>query len=215
MIRPSGAVALCLFVSLKLHAQETSSVVSARAIVHEMNLARQNPALYATYVEQVRSHFDGRLLLLPGQTRIYPGEGLRAVNEAVRFLRSAHPEQPLQFSAGMSHAAADHCAEQIDGEIGHEGRAHSNPGTRISRYGIWSISWGENVAYGKSSARDIVLALIIDDGVAGRKHRRNIFNPKFRFAGAAYGPHARYRSVCSIDFAGGYVERGELVARSY
>ncbi len=202
-----------------LSAQQTSSTtaarVSANAIVHEMNLARQNPAAYATYIEELRSHFNGRFLVLPGHTRLYTKEGLRAVNEAIRFLRSAQPEQPLVLSAGMSRAAADHCADQISGAIGHEGSDRSSPGSRISRYGVWSASWGENIAYGKTSARDIVIALIIDDGVRGRKHRQNIFNPKFKFAGAAYGPHARYRSVCSIDFAGGYSERGELVARNY
>jgi len=44
---------------------------------------------------------------------------------------------------------------------------------------------------------------------------KNIFNPKFNFAGAAFGPHARYRTVCTIDFAGGYAERGEsLLAKN-
>jgi uncharacterized protein YkwD len=52
----------------------------------------------------------------------------------------------------------------------------------------------------------VVIALIIDDGLRSRKHRNNIFNPAFNYAGAAFGPHARYRIVCSIDFAAGYVE---------
>ncbi len=51
--------------------------------------------------------------------------------------------------------------------------------------------------------REIVLALIIDDGLRSRKHRKNIFNPAFNFAGAAVGFHPQYRTVCSIDFAGG------------
>jgi uncharacterized protein YkwD len=218
MIRLIGFVALLSCTVTLLSAQETppaSPGVTASAIVHEMNLARQNPALYGNYIQALRSHFNGRFLVLPDGTRLYTKEGLRAVDDAIRFLRSAQPEQPLILSPGMSQAAADHCADQRSGEIGHEGSDRSSPGSRISRYGIWSISWGENIAYGKTSARDIVLALIIDDGVRGRKHRQNIFNPKFRFAGAAYGPHARYRSVCSIDFAGGYVEREELVARNY
>jgi len=50
------------------------------------------------------------------------------------------------------------------------------------------------------------MALIIDDGVRGRGHRRNIFNRNYNTAGAAYRPHARYGSVCSIDFASGYAE---------
>jgi hypothetical protein len=50
------------------------------------------------------------------------------------------------------------------------------------------------------------MALIIDDGVRGRGHRRNIFNPSYNAVGAAYGPDARYGSVCSIDFANSYAE---------
>lgn len=82
----------------------------------------------------------------------------------------------------------------------------------MSRYGTWGVIWGENIAYGKTSARDIVLALIIDDGLRERKHRKNIFNPKFNYAGAAAGPHAHFGSVCTTDFAGAYAEQGENAA---
>lgn len=184
--------------------------VSASAVIREMNLARQNPALYATYVEELRSHFDGKFLVLPGRTRLVTKEGVRAIDEAVRFLRSAQPIQPLTLSAGMSRGAADHCANQAGGAMG-----HGNPSARMSRYGTWSSLWGENIAYGKTTARDIVMALIIDDGLPARKHRKNIFNPTFNYAGAAYGPHARYRSVCTTDFAGGYTERGQAVAQNF
>jgi uncharacterized protein YkwD len=161
----------------------------------------------------MRSQFNGKFFALPGNTRLYPKEGLRALDEAVRFLRTAHPEEPLVFSPGMSRAAADHCADQSDGAVGHNGRDRSNPGARICRYGVWTQGWGENIAYGKNSARDVVLALVIDDGIQGRKHRKNIFNPKFHFAGAGYGPHARFGSVCSIEFAGGYAENRDETAR--
>ena len=66
--------------------------------------------------------------------------------------------------------------------------------------------WAENIAYGHHTAREIVLALIVDDGVHRRGHRKNIFNPTYDMVGAAYGPHARFGSVCSIDFASGYAE---------
>lgn len=178
--------------------------VTAGAVVREMNLARENPALYASYIEDLRSHFDGRMLVLPGRTRLVTKEGAHAIDEAVRFLRSAQPLQPLTLSAGMSRGAADHCADQVGGAMG-----HGNPSGRMSRYGRWSALWGENISYGKTNARDIVMALIIDDGQPARKHRKNIFNSTFNFAGAAYGPHARYGSVCTTDFAGGYAERGQ------
>jgi uncharacterized protein YkwD len=90
--------------------------------------------------------------------------------------------------------------------MGHNGSDGSNPASRINRYGHWQGAWAENISYGRRSARDIVLALIIDDGVRGRGHRKNIFNPSYNVAGAAYGPHPRFGSVCDIDFAGAYAE---------
>jgi len=178
-----------------------SERVSAAAVLRELNLARENPSLYATFVAESRP--------------FHMIEHGHAVDEAVRFLKRARPLQPLTLSTGMSRAAADHCAEQVEGQLGHDGSDRSSPGDRISRYGNWSVSWGENISYGQKTARGIVLTLIIDDGVRSRGHRKNIFNPKFNYAGAAFGPHARYRTVCSIDFAGGYAERAEpLVARN-
>ncbi len=186
--------------------------VSAEAVVREMNLARQNPGLYAEYLEELRAHYDGRFLVLPGKTKIQTKEGLHAVDDAIRFLRRARPQQPLTLSTGMSRAAADHCADQAGGQMGHDGSDRRNPGQRMNRYGNWGAGWGENISYGKTSARDIVMALIIDDGLPARKHRKNIFSPVFNYAGAAFGPHARYRTVCTMDFAGAYNERGPVDA---
>ena len=199
------------FVSALAAEELSTDSVSGSAVVREMNLARQNPALYATYLEELRSQYTGNCLVLPGQTRIYTKEGLKSVDEAIRFLRSVRPLQPLTLSPGLCHGAADHCATQARGAVG-----HGNPASRMNRYGNWAAAWGENIAYGKTTARAIVMALIIDDGLPARKHRANIFAAKFNYAGAAYGPHARYGSVCSIDFAGGYAERDAgLLARNY
>src|SRR5213595_2693495 len=98
-------------------AEDSASVgsVSASAVIAEMNRARENPALYATYVEELRFHYSGNFLVLSGHTKIRTKEGLRAVDEAIRFLRSTKPLQPLVLSPGMCKAAADHCADQAGG----------------------------------------------------------------------------------------------------
>jgi uncharacterized protein YkwD len=105
----------------------------------------------------------------------------------------------------MSHAAADHCAEQAGGGFG-----HGNPAARLARHGSCIGGWAENISYGKSSPRDVVLALIVDDGQPARKHRKNIFNPIYSSAGAAFGSHARFGTMCTIEFAGGFAERGQM-----
>jgi uncharacterized protein YkwD len=204
-------LAFSLFAPLLFAADPGSSAatpdhVTAAAIIHEMNLARQNPALYATFVEQTRQNYSGGVCLLPGNVRLRTHEGLRALDEAIQFLRRAKPQPPLVLSPGLCLAAADHCREQAGGAIGHYSSNGSDPGNRISRYGVVSQGWAENIAYGRHTAREIVLALIVDDGVRGRGHRKNIFNPTYNVAGAACGPHARFGSICSIDFASGYAE---------
>ena len=216
-----------LFFALAIHpavAGEGKSAdgggTSSRAVIREMNLARQNPALYATFLEELRGRMSGSVMVLPGHTRIQTKEGTRALDEAIRFLRTAQPQAPLTLSPGMCRAAADHCADQASGGFGHAGRDSSHADGRIARYGTFGGCWGENISYGKSTARDVVLALIIDDGLPARKHRKNIFNPNFNFAGAAFGRHSRFGTVCSMDFAGSYTERGQssaetLVARNF
>jgi uncharacterized protein YkwD len=204
-------LAFSLFAPLLFAADPGSSAatpdhVTAAAIIHEMNLARQNPALYATFVEQTRQNYSGGVCLLPGNVRLRTHEGLRALDEAIQFLRRAKPQPPLVLSPGLCLAAADHCREQAGGAIGHYSSNGSDPGNRISRYGVVSQGWAENIAYSRHTAREIVLALIVDDGVRGRGHRKNIFNPTYNVAGAACGPHARFGSICSIDFASGYAE---------
>jgi uncharacterized protein YkwD len=168
--------------------------VSAAAIIAEINLARQNPSKYATLLQRSKAagRFDGH-------------EANRAADEAIRFLKQAEPRPPLTLSAGLCQAAADHCRAQPTGSIG-----HGNPAARINRYGTAARGWAENIAYGHRTAREIVLALIVDAGVRGRGHRKNIFNRSYDMAGAAYGPHARLGSVCDIDFASGYIERAAI-----
>ncbi|MEP6810811.1 MAG: CAP domain-containing protein [Chthoniobacterales bacterium] len=171
----------------------------ASDVVREMNLARQQPILYAKFLEEQRAGYRGP-------------EGTRALEEAIRFLRSASPRQPLTASPGMSRAAVDHCAEQAGGGMSHRGRFGSSPGDRLNRYGTWGGHWGENLSCGRGSAREVVIGLIIDDGQPARKHRANIFNPAFNFAGAAMGSHAQFRTICSMEFAATYAERGQPTA---
>jgi hypothetical protein len=190
---------------------------SAGEVVREMNLARQHPDVYAANLEELRGCFRGNILPLPGGTMLRTHEGIGAVDEAIRFLRRTRPLAPLIFSPGISLAAAEHVTDQASGALGHVGSDRSDPAERMSRHGSWSTLWGENISYGKATARDVVIALIIDDGLRGRKHRKNIFNRAFHFAGAAVGPHARYRTVWSIDFAAGWIESGQtasLLARN-
>ena len=79
----------------------------------------------------------------------------------------------------------------------------------MSRYGSWSERVAENISYGGYSARGVVIQLIVDDGVPGRGHRINLFNPDYRQVGIGCGRHARFHDMCVLDFAARYVEDTE------
>jgi len=59
---------------------------------------------------------------------------------------------------------------------------------------------GENCSYGYEQAIDIVISLLIDEGVKELGHRHNILAPDFNSIGIAIRPHKTYRTNCVMDF---------------
>ena len=186
--------------------EETKPV--GRAVLAEINLARQQPRQYAAFLERFRGAFRGKQFKVAGSsTVIRTNEGVAAVAEAIRFLRQRKPLPPLSWSPGLARAAAELANEQGgNGATGHGGGASGGMGERIERQGVWRDAIGENIAYGPSEARDVVMQLIIDDGVPDRGHRANLFSHSFAVVGIACGVHPRFESVCVMDFAGGFGE---------
>ena len=61
---------------------------------------------------------------------------------------------------------------------------------------------GENIDYGKKSPEQVIVALMIDDGVKDRGHRKNIFSKGFKKMGAFTGHHPKYTQSTVIDYNG-------------
>lgn len=59
---------------------------------------------------------------------------------------------------------------------------------------------GENCSYGYEKAIDIVISLLIDEGIKTLGHRNNILSPDFNSIGVAIRPHKTYRVNCVMDF---------------
>lgn len=180
----------------------------ARQVLAEINLARTEPATYAGFLREFRGRFRGKTYTQPGSTTlVQTSEGVAAVDEAIRFLSRQKPLPQLAWSDGLAAAAAELAEEQgSSGATGHTGRRGSGMRERIERHGKWERQIAENIGYGPRDARNMVMQLIIDDGVPGRGHRKNNFGAAFGAAGVACGPHPRFGSMCVIDFAGGFRE---------
>lgn len=179
-----------------------------KAVLDEMNLARTDPAQYATYLEAQRNYYKGKSYKRPGSLPIDTIEGAAALEEAIKFLRTAKPLPAFQLSKGMCMGAKDQSFDQSKtGDVSHQGKDKTFSWDRVARYGQWKNPISENIAYDSGTARDIVINLIVDDGVPSRGHRNNIFNGSYVVAGVSCGHHPLFGGMCVCTFAGGFTEK--------
>jgi uncharacterized protein YkwD len=198
---------ICLFLSLAAPAFALDEPM-ARQVLDEINLARSAPHIYGGFLREFRGRFRGRSYQLPESTKwVKTKEGRGAVDEAIRFLSRQKPLPPLSWSDGLAAAAADLAVEQgKSGAISDVSRQSRSLRERVERHGRWEREIGENICYGAISAREMVMNLIIDDGVKRRGHRKNTFAKAYTTAGVACGSHPRFDTMCVIDFASGFRE---------
>lgn len=179
------------------------------ARVHaEVTKLRQNPRAYAARLRAYRQRFDGKLVKgADGRPDLRTQEGVPPVDEAIRVLTRTRPLPPLPLSRGLSAAARQHARDlSRTGQVSHRGSDGSSPDRRMERHGRWRGTVGENLSFANVPADEVVLLLLVDDGVPDRGHRKTLLNPEFRTIGIACAPH-RYGKVCVMDFAAGFDER--------
>ncbi len=58
----------------------------------------------------------------------------------------------------------------------------------------------ENCAYGYDKALDIVIGLLVDEGIRDLGHRKNMLNKDLNSIGVSIQPHKNYRYNCVMDF---------------
>jgi hypothetical protein len=168
-----------------------SSTNLENSILAEMNLLRSDPAGYAAYLSGV----------IQG---IRPAD----VETAIQVLRATAPVPVLEFDPRLAGAAIGHAGDiGQSGLTSHVGTDGSTPGGRIRAQGLFVALTAEELSYGQNRARAVVAQLVIDAGVPGAPHRRDLLNPVFRRGGVGCGPHKTLRQVCVITMSGPPVER--------
>lgn len=113
---------------------------------------------------------------------------------------------PLKWDDGLALAARDHCEDiGSKGLVTHTGSDASQIYERVQRYGRAQGMQAENLSFGSVTGQEHVMALFLDDGVPGRRHRANIWSADFGATGIASCRHtSQYKNVVVIVYAGGF-----------
>ena len=152
-------------------------------VVLHTNLVRMYPLKYLKVVVKPWD-YPKRYASLDKSNEYYQG--------LVRELRSRSALDPLKPSAELKASAS--CFASAQGQT-------SRTGHDRSRTGCPELNTGENCDYGMRTGRDIVMHLLVDEGVPSLAHRENILNPSYRTIGVGHAPHRRYGKMTVQEFS--------------
>jgi uncharacterized protein YkwD len=103
--------------------------------------------------------------------------------------RSFKPVAPLRISGVLADVARGHAADMAEHNyFDHKDLAGHSPADRVRAAGYHEQLVGENIAYGPTSAEEVVQGWLDSPG-----HCENIMNPRFAEMGVAYAPGHRMR----------------------
>ena len=110
-------------------------------------------------------------------------EKLHAVETLITELKNLKPLPVLQPDEGIYRAAEKHGHDQDrhNWSLGHIGSDGSWPWDRIRKFSPSMIDGNENLegAFPRPSVSEVVIQLLIDDGIPDYGHRENLLNPKW------------------------------------
>ena len=168
-----------------------------RQLVEEINLARTNPAAYASKVEGYIPYFQDKILKLPDQrVAIKTQEGAAAYEECVNFLRSAEPTEAHVPSRGLTRIANDFLSGVQSVDPSQIGTIDMN--AIIDKYGSFQGNFSRAMEFGGSTPEQVVINLLVSDGDKSRSQRDALLNPILKRVGVAQGKHDIYRTVTII-----------------
>lgn len=155
-----------------------------KAIIFYSNLLRLDPVLFKnTYVKHYIDSTDSNS---------------KFVKSLIKTLESTKSMQALKPSESLYKIAKEHAID-----FGKQGKTgHGNFKKRFQSYfNNCQCTVGENCYYGNSKPLDIVIGLLIDEGINDLSHRKNLLNPEYKNTGVYMGTHKVYKKSCVADFS--------------
>ena len=109
-------------------------------------------------------------------------------NSLIRELKKVKNLPLLMPEEDLTNMAKDHA--KTSGRTGHVG--HKGYDARAKKYCKAYAYYSENCDYGIDDPMEVVIDLLIDEGVPGKGHRKNILNDQINSIGVGYAPHKTY-----------------------
>ena len=184
----------------------------ARNIFNLINKFRANPRELARHLERLKKYLDTSTNILsePDKIQIQMVEGEDVFNEAINFLKSLSPLEPFQWEDALAQSAQEHVDDiGPNGLLLYQSSDGTEPEERITKYGNYIESLGENIDFGPNDAIGVIVSLTLDDGEEERPHRDNLFKNDYKKIGIACGPHQTEFQMCVMDLAYDFIPKGQ------
>lgn len=180
-------------------------------IIKEHNKVREDPKSYITLLKNHLGLIKDNVLIIPEELKLKLIEGEKSYNDAIQFLEKQDPIKPLVHSEEISKAANDHAVEiGSNGTFTHESLDGKNTAERIEKYIEWDGACCESIEFGNRSAENIIISLLVDDGIDHRPHRINMFSKELAYFGIGVSEHKTYGVVTVINYVAGVRTEGKV-----
>ena len=184
----------------------------SRNIFNLINKYRANPRELSRHLEKLKKYLDKSTNILsePDKIQIQMVEGENVFNEAINFLKNLRPLQPLEWDDCLAQSAQEHVDDiGPKGLLLYQSSDGTEPEDRITKYGNYIESLGENIDFGPNDEIGVIVSLTLDDGEEERPHRDNLFKNDYKKIGIACGPHQTEFQMCVMDLAYDFIPKGQ------
>lgn len=122
------------------------------------------------------------------------------VHTLIKDLQNVRDLPMLIPDLGLCTAAANHASDiGSTGRTGHKSSDGKDLVKRFEKY-FAKGTVSENCSYGKAAPLDIVMQLLIDDGVESLGHRNVMLSEQYGAVGVSIAKHTVFNYNCVLDF---------------
>lgn len=179
----------------------------------ELNKLRKNPQSYIPLIEAQMNTIKYNNVLIRSDTtlRVQTFEGKEAYLDTMNFLEEQEPVEPLKLDKRLSLAALD-LVNDIGprGIVSHQDSNGYYVSDRIEQYCEWDYCANECIEVSSHNAQDVIISLLVDDGLSAKMDRRALFQRIYNYVGIGCGMHKDYQIMSVLVFAGSLRPKGTL-----